>query len=129
MLDEIRYGVALLTLLTFPWALVVWYLVHPFVDFWRRVGPKLTYSALIGLGVAMGWVLWQGREPLLAVEYGTHPVLWVLAIPVGAVIKLEFIWLLADKLNAMMAIPNLIGLLILGPMVFRLTREYWRAKK
>ena len=70
-----------------------------------------------------------GGGPLLAVECGTHPVLWVLAIPVGAVIKLEFIWLLADKLNAMMAIPNLIGLLILGPMVFRLTREYWRAKK
>ena len=52
-------------------------------------------------------------------------VLWVVAIPVGATAKLSFIWLLADTLNALMAIPNLIALLLLSPLVFKLTREYF----
>lgn len=53
-------------------------------------------------------------------------LLWVLAIPLGAVAELEFIWLLADTLNALMAIPNLIALLLLSPVVFTLTREYFQ---
>lgn len=52
-------------------------------------------------------------------------VLWVLAVPLGAIAKLDFIWLVADTLNALMAIPNLIALLLLSPMVFKLTREYF----
>jgi len=51
--------------------------------------------------------------------------LWVLLIPVGAVGQLDFIWLVADTLNALMAIPNLIALLLLSPVVFKLTREYF----
>jgi AGCS family alanine or glycine:cation symporter len=50
-------------------------------------------------------------------------VLWIIAIPLGAMSELDFIWLLADTLNAMMAIPNLIALLLLSPVVFRLTRQ------
>ena len=49
-------------------------------------------------------------------------VLWVVAIPFGAMAQLDFIWLLADTLNALMAIPNLIALLLLSPVVFKLTR-------
>ena len=52
-------------------------------------------------------------------------VLWVIAIPIGATAKLSFIWLLADTLNALMALPNLIALLLLSPLVFKLTREYF----
>ena len=50
-------------------------------------------------------------------------LLWVLAIPAGAVANLGFIWLLADTLNALMAIPNLIALILLTPVIVRLTRE------
>ena len=39
--------------------------------------------------------------------------------------SLNFVWLLADALNALMAIPNLIALLLLSPVVFTLTRDYW----
>ncbi|MGB1907405.1 MAG: alanine/glycine:cation symporter family protein, partial [Spongiibacter sp.] len=46
---------------------------------------------------------------------------WVLAIPLGAVAELNFIWLLADTLNALMALPNLIALLLLSPVIFRLS--------
>ena len=59
-------------------------------------------------------------------------LLWVLAIPVGAmaageemsdVADLSTIWLIADTLNALMAVPNLVALLLLSPVVFTLTRE------
>ncbi|PMH46684.1 sodium:alanine symporter [Vibrio sp. 10N.286.49.B3] len=52
-------------------------------------------------------------------------IIFVLALPVGATIDLEFIWLLSDTLNAMMAIPNLIALAILSPVVFALTKAYF----
>lgn len=55
-------------------------------------------------------------------------VLWVAAIPVGTMLKLDFVWLLADTLNAMMALPNLVALVLLGPVVFRLTKEYFEQR-
>jgi AGCS family alanine or glycine:cation symporter len=52
-------------------------------------------------------------------------LLWVLAIPVGTLIDLELVWLIADTLNAFMAIPNLIALILLAPLVFRISRAYF----
>ena len=52
-------------------------------------------------------------------------ILWVLAVPLGTLAHLDFIWLLADTLNALMAVPNLVALLLLSPVVFTLTREYF----
>lgn len=51
-------------------------------------------------------------------------VLWIAALLAPTVLGLDlgFVWLLADVLNALMALPNLIGLLLLSPVVFRLTR-------
>ncbi|SHG82662.1 alanine/glycine:cation symporter family protein [Ferrimonas marina] len=56
-------------------------------------------------------------------------LVFTLAVPVGAVATLDFVWLLADTLNAMMAIPNLIALLLLSPVVFRMTREYFATQQ
>lgn len=55
-------------------------------------------------------------------------LVWVLLIPVGTLpdIELGDLWLAADTLNALMAIPNLIGLFLLSPVVFRIAREYWQ---
>jgi AGCS family alanine or glycine:cation symporter len=50
---------------------------------------------------------------------------WVLAVPVGTVVKLDLVWLIADTLNAFMAIPNLIALILLAPLVFGVTRAYF----
>ncbi len=58
-----------------------------------------------------------------------YRILWVIAIPIGATTSLSFVWLLADTLNAMMAIPNLIGLLILAPGIFAMTKAYFAAEK
>jgi|SRR5690554_91189 len=51
-------------------------------------------------------------------------VLWVLAIGVGAMANLSLVWIIADILNALMAIPNLIALFLLSGTVVALTRQY-----
>lgn len=51
-------------------------------------------------------------------------LIWVLAIPAGAIFSLETAWLISDTLNALMALPNLLALLLLSPVVFKLTRSY-----
>jgi AGCS family alanine or glycine:cation symporter len=50
-------------------------------------------------------------------------LLWTLAVFAGAVTHLDLAWTLADTLNALMAVPNLVALLALAPVVVRLTRE------
>jgi AGCS family alanine or glycine:cation symporter len=42
------------------------------------------------------------------------------------VAKLDFVWSLSDTFNGLMAIPNLIGLLALSPVIARITREYFQ---
>ncbi|MNY56243.1 Sodium:alanine symporter family protein [compost metagenome] len=49
----------------------------------------------------------------------------MLAVPFGAVAQLDFAWLVADTLNGLMAIPNLLSLLLLSPVVVKLTRDYF----
>jgi AGCS family alanine or glycine:cation symporter len=56
-------------------------------------------------------------------------ILWVAAIPVGAGLNLGIVWLIADTLNAFMAIPNLIALLLLSPVVFKLSRAYFAGER
>ncbi len=54
-----------------------------------------------------------------------YRVLWVLAALSFANVKVDLVWNLSDTLNGLMAVPNLIGLLLLAPVVFRVTREYF----
>jgi len=56
-------------------------------------------------------------------------ILWVLVIPFGSMMDLKFIWLLADTLNAFMAIPNLIAIALLSPVIFKLTKDYFSQKE
>lgn len=57
-----------------------------------------------------------------------YRVLWLIAIPLGAMGKLGLVWLLADVMNGLMALPNLIALILLSPVVFKLTRAYFAPK-
>ncbi|MBS63820.1 sodium:alanine symporter family protein [Salinisphaera sp.] len=54
-----------------------------------------------------------------------YRLIWVVAVFVGAVAELDLVWLIADVMNALMAIPNLIALVLLAPVVFKLTRTYF----
>ena len=54
-----------------------------------------------------------------------YRVLYCILLPVGAYIKLEAVWAISDIFNALMAWPNLIGLILLSPVVIRMTKEYF----
>ncbi|MBT3048604.1 MAG: sodium:alanine symporter family protein [Candidatus Thiodiazotropha sp. (ex Clathrolucina costata)] len=94
-------------------------------------------SYVVSLGLAvfafttiLGWSVYGERcvEYLFGIRSITpFRVAWILMIPLGAVAQefLNFVWLVADTLNALMAIPNLIALLLLSPVVFALTRDYF----
>jgi AGCS family alanine or glycine:cation symporter len=56
-----------------------------------------------------------------------YRIAWLVVIFIGAYYKeyLELLWLIADALNGMMAIPNLIALLLLSPVIFKITKDYY----
>lgn len=84
--------------------------------------------AIFAFTTMLGWAFYGEKcvEYLFGVKSITpFRILWALAAPLGAIASLDFIWLLADTLNAFMAIPNLIALALLSPVVFRLTREFF----
>ena len=90
--------------------------------------PVIAISlAIFAATTIMGWSYYSER--FLQYLFGTaiiaHGAVWSLAVIVGATIKLSFVWLLADTLNAMMPIPNLIALLVLSPVVFAITKEFF----
>ncbi|PAV25121.1 sodium:alanine symporter family protein [Tamilnaduibacter salinus] len=83
--------------------------------------------AVFAFTTTLGWSFYGERcvEFLFGVKAITpYRILWIVAIPVGATLNLGFVWLVADTLNAMMAIPNLVALALLSPVVFRLTRDF-----
>ncbi len=49
---------------------------------------------------------------------------WIIAVYIGSVVNLQLVWDFADIMNALMAIPNLIVLLLLSGVVVRETRKY-----
>ncbi len=84
--------------------------------------------SLFAFTTILGWSIYGEKcvEYLFGVRSITpFRILWVIAVPIGAVSNLSFIWLVADTLNALMALPNLIALLLLSPVVFKLTKEYF----
>lgn len=62
-------------------------------------------------------------------------VAWVLAIPLGILpsinpdLEINTLWLIADMMNGLMAIPNLIALLLLSGVIAKLTREYYSGRQ
>ena len=87
--------------------------------------------SLFAFTTLLGWSFYGEKcvEYLFGVRSITpFRTLWIIAIPIGATAQLNFIWLLADTLNALMALPNLAALLLLSPLVFKLTRDYFASK-
>jgi len=82
---------------------------------------------LFAFTTLLGWSYYGERcaEYLFGVR-AIYPfrILWVIAIPIGAMGNLGLVWTLADILNGLMAIPNLIALLALSPIIFHLTRQH-----
>ena len=79
MWEDTKYYLALIVVVTWPSALVFWYVIHPFVRYWRKVGTKLTYTVGISVMAVVSAGLFLIRGPLLSVHFGTDYFLLVLA--------------------------------------------------
>lgn len=92
----------------------------------------LTISlAVFAFTTILGWAYYGEKcwEYLLGTaSEKPFRILWTLAVFPGAVLSLDVTWLIADTLNALMAIPNLISLLLLSPVIVHLTREYFAGR-
>ena len=83
----------------------------------------------------LGWSYYGERcaEYLFGVKIILpYRLLWIIAIFVGAESaqeKFKLVWTFADVLNGLMALPNLIALLLLSPVVFAITRERLNGNK
>jgi protein-S-isoprenylcysteine O-methyltransferase Ste14 len=84
-MNTARYVLALLLIMMVPGAFLFWFSIHPFVQFWRRVGPRRTLAIHYGLVLLLAGAIFLIRRPLLAVDFGTDPLLVVLSIPLLAV--------------------------------------------
>ena len=90
--------------------------------------PLLTFGLLtFAFSTILGWELYGER----AVEYLKgrrwtiyYRVLYIIAIFVGSIMNLGVVWNLADCMNALMAIPNLLSLLFLSGVIVSETKRY-----
>lgn len=90
------------------------------------------YIIAIGLiffafSTILGWYYYGSK----CIEYiaglktaNVYKIVWVILTFIGATTSLETVWNISDMFNALMAAPNLIGLIALSPLVFKMTREY-----
>ena len=75
----------------------------------------------------LGWCYYGEKavEYLSSVKYiKVYRLIWIIAVYVGAVAELNIVWDISDVMNALMALPNLIALLLLSGVVARETRHY-----
>lgn len=84
--------------------------------------------AVFAFTTILGWSVYS--EKCMEYLFGVKSIIpfrfaWITAVFLGAQAELDFVWLLADTLNALMALPNLLALLLLSPVVFKLTKEYF----
>ena len=96
------------------------------------VGEPLLSVGLLtfAFSTILGWSYYGER----AVEYlkgkkwsYVYRLLYIVAVYVGSVASLNIVWNIADCMNALMAIPNLLSLLFLNGILVHETRKYlWR---
>ncbi|MDY0376246.1 MAG: sodium:alanine symporter family protein [Desulfobacterium sp.] len=87
---------------------------------------------LFAYSTILGWCYYGEKsiEYLFGVKsVFPYRVVFVLFIGVGAVAKLTLVWNISDTLNGLMAIPNLIGLIMLTPVVVSETKKYFGNKE
>ena len=95
--------------------------------------PLLTFGLLtFAFSTILGWELYGER----AVEYLKgrkwtlyYRVLYIAAVFIGSVMNLSVVWNIADCMNALMTIPNLISLLFLSGVLVAETRKYLWQKR
>ena len=88
--------------------------------------------ALFAFTTMLGWSYYGERcaqfllGPKIVLPFR---VLWVIGVFIGTQMSLGLVWKMSDALNGMMAIPNLLALLLLSPVVFKLTKQYFQQQE
>lgn len=86
---------------------------------------------LFAYSTMLGWCYYGEKsiEYLFGVKsIMPYRIVFITLIGVGAIAKLSFVWNLSDTLNGLMAVPNLIGLLLLTPVIVSETKKYFDNK-
>ncbi|MCQ8265257.1 sodium:alanine symporter family protein [Streptococcus suis] len=92
----------------------------------------LTVSlVLFAFTTILGWSYYGER--CIEFLFGTKSILpyrllFVAMVALGGFLKLDLIWTIADIVNGLMALPNLIALLALSPIIIKETRQYFSKK-
>ena len=93
------------------------------------IGPLILVVGIISFAFStiLGWAYYGER----CVEYfagkkGLIPyrVLYIAVAVIAPVVALDVVWDIADILNALMALPNLIAVLLLSPVIVKETKKY-----
>lgn len=93
------------------------------------VGPAILTVGLFtfAFSTLLGWSYYAEKS----IEYiggkkwmKVFRIVFILAIYVGSVVNLALVWNIADTMNALMAIPNLISLILLSGVIVKETRKY-----
>lgn len=92
-------------------------------------GPFILVVGIITFAYStiLGWAYYGERcVEYFAGKFGLIPyrVLYVAVALIAPVLALDLVWLVADILNALMAIPNLIAVLLLSPVIVKETKKY-----
>ncbi|MGO1369848.1 alanine/glycine:cation symporter family protein [Senegalia sp. (in: firmicutes)] len=75
----------------------------------------------------LGWYYYGSKclEYILGVKaIPYYKVVWIILCLTGAVFPIQIVWTFSDIFNGLMAIPNLIGLVALSPVIFKMTKEF-----
>ena len=94
-------------------------------------GPSLLtiFLVLFAFTTILGWNYYGERcfEFLFGVRFiWLYRVVFVVMVLLGGFIELDMVWIIADIVNALMALPNLIALLVLSPVVIAETKQYFK---
>ena len=93
------------------------------------IGPVILVLGLVlfAFSTVLGWAYYGER----CVEYcigkkalTPYRVLYILVAAIAPVVALDLVWTIADILNALMAVPNLIAVLLLSPVIVKETKKY-----
>jgi protein-S-isoprenylcysteine O-methyltransferase Ste14 len=108
-MDSVRYFLALILVVSLPPLLLYWFLIHPFIHFWRKLGLLWTYS-LVGGALVAGIVgLFAARRWLLAVEFGTNYLLMAAGVICLALSFGLRLWLSRHiSVKTMLGLPELV---------------------
>lgn len=88
--------------------------------------PLLTIGLLtFAFSTILGWSYYGERAAeYLGAKHSYYRVLYIIALFIGSVVSLDIVWNIADCMNALMAIPNLLSLLFLSGVIVRETNKY-----